>query len=105
MATVFLAGIYPDAQLYLYHRTGASANFGKFSSSTLDTKLEKQRTLYDTTQRVALVQEIQRDIITAPGPIWLGSRLISTATSQRLHGTVATPFVSGYAAAENAWLS
>lgn len=105
MATVVLAGIYPDAQLYLYHRTGASANYGKFTSPALDTKLERQRGLYDPTQRVALVREIQQDIINAPGPIWLGSRIVPTVTSARLHGATAAPFAAGYALAENAWLT
>jgi peptide/nickel transport system substrate-binding protein len=105
VATPFLAGIYPDAQLYQYHRTGGGTNYGKFSNSALDTKLEKQRVLYDTGQRLALVQEIQRDIITAPGPLWLGSRLVLTAASTRVHDMVATPFLSGYGDAEHVWLS
>jgi peptide/nickel transport system substrate-binding protein len=105
IATLFLAGIYPDAQLYQYHRTGGGTNYGKFSNSALDTKLEKQRVLYDTGQRLALVQEIQRDIITAPGPLWLGSRLVLTAASTRVHDMVATPFLAGYGDAEHVWLS
>jgi peptide/nickel transport system substrate-binding protein len=105
IATLFLAGIYPDAQLYLYHRTGGSANYGKFSSSALDAKLDKQRGLYDTAQRTALVQEIQRDIINGPGPLWLGSRLVLGVASKRVHDMVATPFLSGYGDAEHVWVS
>jgi peptide/nickel transport system substrate-binding protein len=105
IATSFLAGIYPDAQLYLYHHSSGSANYGKFSSAALDAKLDKQRGLYDQAQRVALVQEIQRDLINAPGPVWLGARRTLTAVNKRVHNLVPTPFVSGYDDAENAWLA
>lgn len=105
ITTVFLAGIYPDAQLYQYHRTGGALNYGKFSNPALDAKLEKQRGLYDTVQRQAIVQEIQRDVINAPGPLWLGSRLVLGAVSTRVHDMVATPFLSGYGDAEHVWMS
>ena len=104
MTTLLLAGIYPDAQLYVYHRTGAAANFGRYSNPPLDAKLDKQRLLYDSAARTALVKEIQRDIINAPGPVWLGSRTQLQAASKRVHGIVPTPFVSGYDDAENDWL-
>ncbi|HXU22606.1 MAG TPA: ABC transporter substrate-binding protein, partial [Tepidiformaceae bacterium] len=104
MTTLLLAGIYPDAQLYVYHRTGAAANFGRYSNPPLDAKLDQQRVLYDVLARTALVKEIQRDIINAPGPVWLGSRTQLQAVSRRVHGIVGTPFVSGYDDAENDWL-
>ena len=105
IATSFLAGIYPDAQLYLYHHSSGSANYGKSGSPALDAKLEKQRGLYDQAQRAALVQEIQRDLINAPGPVWLGSRRTLTAVNRHVQNLVPTPFVSGYDDAENAWLT
>ncbi|MGH2632807.1 MAG: ABC transporter substrate-binding protein [Tepidiformaceae bacterium] len=104
MTTLLLAGIYPDAQLYVYHHTGASANFGHFSVPALDAKLDQQRGMYDATARTALVKEIQRDIINAPGPLWLGSRTQIHVASKRVHGISATPFVSGFDDAENDWL-
>ncbi len=103
--TVFLAGIYPDAQLYLYHHSkNGAANYGKYASAALDAKLERQRTLYDIDQRRSLVREIQRDIVNAPGPLWIGSRIVSGVASARVHNLVATPFVSGYDDAESVWL-
>jgi peptide/nickel transport system substrate-binding protein len=104
MATLLLAGIYPDAQLYVYHRSGGAANFGKFSAPALDAKLDKQRALYDQAQRLALVQEIQRDLANAPGPLWLGAHTVETVVSNRAHGVVAPPFLAGSALAESAWL-
>ena len=104
MTTLLLAGIYPDAQLYVYHRTGGAANFGKFSSPALDAQLDRQRTLYDQQQRIALVQQIQRDLAAAPGPLWLGERTLQTVVSNRVHGAVAPPFVAASALAENAWI-
>ncbi len=105
LATMALAGIYPDAQLYGYHYSGGLVNYGKYSNAELDVKLKRQRELYDMAERVTLVKEIQRDIITAPGPLWLGSRLTAMVVSTRVHGMAMTPFVSGYDAAEHAWLA
>jgi peptide/nickel transport system substrate-binding protein len=104
-ATVLLAGMYPDAQLYLYHhsRNGA-ANFGKYANADVDAKLDKQRTIYRYEERLPIVQEIQRAIISNPGPAWIGSRVLATATTARVRNMVATPFVAGYDTAENAWL-
>lgn len=104
MTTLLLAGIYPDAQLYVYHHTGATANFGHFSSPALDAKLAQQRGMYDAGARGALVKEIQRDIINAPGPLWLGSHTQLHVASRRVHGMTTTPFVAGYDDAENDWL-
>lgn len=105
IATMALAGIYPDAQLYGYHHTGGSTNYGKYSNAELDAKLVTQRGMYDASKRVALVKEIQHDIVRSPGPLWLGSRLTATAVSERVHGLTMTPFVSGYDAAEHTWLA
>ena len=105
LATIlFLAGIYPDAQLYLYHHTSGAANYGKAGSKELDAKLDRQRGMYDASQRLPLVKEIQQDIIKAPGPVWLGSRTQITVASAKVRNMVATPFMSGYDDAENDWL-
>lgn len=101
---LFLAGIYPDAQLYLYHHSGGAANYGKFSSKDLDAKLDRQRGMYDTAQRLPLVKEIQQDLLKAPGPIWIGSRNQLTVASSRVRNMVATPFLSGYDDAELDWM-
>ncbi len=101
---LFLAGIYPDAQLYLYHHTSGAANYGKAGSKELDAKLDRQRGMYDAAQRLPLVKEIQQDIIKAPGPVWLGSRRQLTVASAKVQNMVATPFMSGFDDAENDWL-
>jgi peptide/nickel transport system substrate-binding protein len=104
--TQLLAGIYPDAQLYLYHHSkNGAANFGKYASAELDAKLDKQRVTFDPAARLALVQDIQRYIIANPGPVWIGSRTQATVVSSRVHEYLVPPFSAGYAAAEEAWLS
>ncbi len=105
-STLFLSGPYPDAQLFIYHRSGAggSRNYGDFSSSDLDEKLDRQRTIYDIEERRPLVQEIQRDIINDPGPAWIGSRIGFGVRAAKVQNVVATPFLSGYDDAENAWI-
>ncbi len=99
----FLSGIYPDAQIYVYEHSAGSANYGKYVNKDLDVKLDRQRGIYDTAARTALVKEIQRDLLAAPGPVWLGTRLQETIASKRIHGLSATPFISGYDEAEAAW--
>lgn len=99
----FLSGIYPDAQLYVYEHGSGPANYGKYANKDLDAKLDKQRGMYDSVARTALVKEIQRDLLAAPGPIWLGARLQQTVASKRVYDLTATPFISGYDEAETAW--
>jgi peptide/nickel transport system substrate-binding protein len=105
--TLFLSGAYPDAQLYIYHHTGpaGSRNYGDYGTPELDAKLDKQRTMYDYNQRLALVKEIQTDIINNPGPAWIGSRVEYRTFASKVHGLLATPFFARYNDAENAWLS
>lgn len=104
--TLFLSGGYPDAQLTLYHHSDkakGSRNYGDYSLAGLDAKLDKQSAEYDTAARLPLVHEIQRDIMNAPGPIWMGSRGILTVWSARLQNPASFPFAAGFYAAENMW--
>jgi peptide/nickel transport system substrate-binding protein len=105
-STLFLSGPYPDAQLYIYHHTGAagSRNYGDYGSPELDAKLDKQRTIYNIEERKPLVYEIQRDIINNPGPAWIGSRIGFGVAAPRVRNVAATPFLAGYDDAENVWL-
>ena len=104
--TLFLSGPYPDAQLFIYHHTGAggSRNYADYGSAELDAMLDKQRGVYDTKARLPLVQDIQRYIINNPGPAWVGSRIDYTVANARVRNRVATPFLAGYPTAENVWL-
>jgi len=106
--TLFLSGGYPDAQLTLYHHSDTKVkgtrNYGDYSNKDLDTKLEKQSTIYDNNTRLPLVQEIQRDLINAPGPIWFGSRGGLTIWSSKVQNAASFPFVSSYYSSENIWL-
>lgn len=105
LLTQFLAGIYPDAQLYLYHHSkNGVANYGKYASTDLDAKLDKQRTLFNHDERLALVQDIQRYIVTNPGPVWIGSRIQATAAAANVQAFRNAPFSTGYDLAENSWL-
>ncbi|MCL4231080.1 MAG: ABC transporter substrate-binding protein [Dehalococcoidia bacterium] len=106
--TLFLSGAYPDAQLLLYHhsdtKTKGTRNYGDFASKELDVKLEKQSTMYDAKARQALVWEIQRDLINAPGPAWMGSRMVFGVYNSRVRNVAAFPFAAGYWGAENVWI-
>lgn len=105
LLTQFLAGIYPDAQLYLYHHSkNGGANYGKYVSADLDARLDKQRTLFNHDDRLALLQDIQRFIVTNPGPVWIGSRIQTVAVDRDVQGFRTAPFSVGYDQAENTWL-
>jgi len=104
--TLRQSGPYPDAQLLPFHHTSptiGNRNYGKTGSTELDAKLEKQRTIYDSKQRQALVYEIQRDIANNPGPAWLGSNMAFSVLVSSLQNFVATGFAAGYNGAENFW--
>jgi len=103
---VSIAGPYPDAQLYPYHHSrSGGANYGKYVNVTLDAKLDRQRATLDAGQRIALVAEIQHELIVNPGPIWIGSPTETRVTGKRVHGIRALPFLPGYDDAERGWVS
>jgi ABC-type transport system substrate-binding protein len=105
--TLFLSGGYPDAQLVLYHhsdKTKGSRNYGDYSLAGLDAKLDRQSTMYDEKQRLPLVQEIQRDIINNPGPVWFGSRGVLTVWSAKIQNAASFPFATGFYGPEKLWI-
>lgn len=103
-ATLFLSGPYPDAQLNLYHKTGASRNYADLSDPKLDEMLDAQSREFDVNKRKQLVLEIQRYLIQNPGQVWVGSRTEATAYKNYVKGIPPTNFLNGYFAAENGWL-
>lgn len=103
--TLFLSGPYPDAQIYIYHHsTEGSRNYGKYSNPEMDRMLDEQSSIYDYEERLAIVNDIERELINNPGPGWIGSRVGFGVVSSRVVGAVATPFLAGYDDAENVWL-
>ena len=105
--TLFLSGGYPDAQLLLYHHSDVAnkgtRNYGNYGNPELDAKLEKQSTMYDEKSRLPLVLEIQKDIINAPGPGWIGSRGTLTVWASKIANPASFGFATGFYAAENQW--
>ena len=102
---VSLAGPYPDAQLYsYYHSRNGGANYGKYVNLAMDARLDKQRALLDASERTKMLKEMQRDLISAPGPIWIGSPNHIRVASSRVKGLRAMPFPSGYDDADRIWL-
>ena len=105
--TLFLSGGYPDAQLTLYHhsdKTKGSRNYGDYANPEMDAKLDEQAKIYDNAARLPKVQQIQRDLINAPGPIWFGSRGGLTVWNAKVQNAASFPFVSSYYSAENIWI-
>lgn|GEM_PF-2716674 len=107
-ATLFLSGPYPDAQLFIYHHsdfpTTGSRNYGRYKNPQMDEWLERQRTLLDQAEREKLIDDIQRELILNPGPIWIGSRIQYYVLSAKLQNTHSHPFLASYDEAEDVWL-
>ncbi|QFG02337.1 ABC transporter substrate-binding protein [Tepidiforma bonchosmolovskayae] len=105
--TLFLSGPYPDAQLLIYHHSDpakGSRNYGKFADPEIDKLLDQQSAEFDYEKRKQIVFEIQRKLATAPGPVWIGSRVLFTVYNKKVRNAVATPFLAGYDDAEDVWI-
>jgi peptide/nickel transport system substrate-binding protein len=103
--TLFLSGIYPDAQLYIYHHsTEGSRNYGDYADPEIDRMLEDQRGIFEYEERLPVVLDIQRKLIDEPGPVWIGSRLLIYVVHNSVRNYSATPFLAGYPLAEDAWI-
>jgi peptide/nickel transport system substrate-binding protein len=53
----------PDTSLRYIYYTNGSRNYGKYSDSSLDQMIDKQRTLFDIPQRKAAVREVLRYLV------------------------------------------
>ena len=105
--TLFLSGPYPDAQLLIYHHSDpakGTRNYGKFADPEIDRLLDQQSAEFDYEKRKQIVFEIQRKLATAPGPVWIGSRILFFVNNKRVRNAVATPFLAGYDDAEDVWI-
>jgi peptide/nickel transport system substrate-binding protein len=104
--TLFLSGPYPDAQLFIYHHTGAagSRNYGDYGNADLDKMLDDQQRIFDQEQRRTKVYDIQKYIINNPGPAWIGSRIGFGVSSAKVQNVRSHPFLAGYDDAEGVWL-
>ena len=85
-------------------KTKGTRNYGDYGSPALDVKLDKQSTMYDLPARQQLVYEIQRDLLNAPGPVWMGSRSVFSVWSTKLRNVQQYSFASAFWEAENVWI-
>jgi peptide/nickel transport system substrate-binding protein len=95
-----------DAYFRTFYRTGGSRNYGKYSDTTLDGMIDKQRTLFDDASRKSAVKDILRYLIDrAPYVSWSG-RYILNATRTSVHDFApeGESFGFGYQF-EHVWLS
>ena len=76
----------PDIWLSSTYRTGGSLNFARFSDPQADAMIDKQRSIFDETQRKALVKQIVLYMIDH-GPSTIGAnRYFLNAVKPRVHG-------------------
>jgi peptide/nickel transport system substrate-binding protein len=76
----------PDIWLSSSYRTGGSLNFMRFSDAQADAMIDKQRTLFDETQRKALVKQIVLYMIDHGASTIGADRYFLNSTKPRVHG-------------------
>ncbi|NJD66922.1 MAG: hypothetical protein FIB00_17070 [Chloroflexi bacterium] len=98
------SGIDPDLQLFLYHHTTGSRNYGDYSDPAMDKLLEQQSIEFDQEKRRELVYDIQRKLIENPGPGWIGSRGGAVAVRKNVRNYTLPNWADSYHNAEDMWL-
>jgi peptide/nickel transport system substrate-binding protein len=77
----------PDIWLSSTYRTGGSLNFARYSDTQADALIDKQRTIFDETQRKAVVKDVV---------LYLIDHGVSTVPANRLFLNAVRPRVQGY---------
>ncbi len=76
----------PDIWLSSTYRTGGSLNFARFSDPQADTMIDQQRTIFDETQRKAVVKQIVNYFIDHGVSTIGADRLFLNGVRPRVHG-------------------
>lgn len=85
----------PDAWLSTCYRTGASQNYAGFSDPQVDAMIDKQRGIFDETQRKAVVKDIVKYMIDH-GPNTIGAtRYFLNGVSPKVQGFTPEYYLNG----------
>lgn len=81
----------PQYLLETMFRTGASSNFGKYTSSGLDTLADKLKTAFDTGERNSIAKEAQQVVLNDAAFAFLVYPKTNMAISNKVKGIVLSP--------------
>ncbi|HTE84444.1 MAG TPA: ABC transporter substrate-binding protein, partial [Dehalococcoidia bacterium] len=85
----------PDAWLTSCYRTGGSQNYSGFSDPQVDAMIDKQRGIFDETQRKSVVRDIIKYMIDH-GPNTIGAtRYFLTAVNPKVQGFTPEYYLNG----------
>ena len=94
----------PDPWLASCYRTGASQNYSGFSDPQVDAMIDKQRGIFDETQRKAAVKDIIKYMIDH-GPNTIGAtRYFLNGVGPKVQGFTPEYYLNGWTY-QNVWLS
>jgi peptide/nickel transport system substrate-binding protein len=81
----------PDGSSYIFHKTGAPQNVGKFSDPVVDKALDDARLVSDPAKRKAIYEPAAKKLLSEGSIIYLYHRKVLIAQSTRLDGFVPVP--------------
>ena len=85
----------PDPWLFSCYRTGASQNFAGFSDPQLDAMIDKQRAIFDDTQRRAAVKDIIKYMIDHGPNTITATRYFLNAVGPKVNGFTPEYYLNG----------
>jgi peptide/nickel transport system substrate-binding protein len=85
----------PDPWLNTCYRTGASQNFAGFSDPQVDAMIDKQRGIFDETQRKAVVRDIVKYMIDHGPNTISATRYFLTAVGPKVQGFTPEYYMNG----------
>ena len=76
----------PDGNLYVFHKTGAPQNYGKYSDPEVDRLLDEARTVSDRAKRKALYEPVAAKLLAEGSVLYLYHQATIIAHTAKLDG-------------------
>jgi peptide/nickel transport system substrate-binding protein len=76
----------PDGNLYVFHKTGAPQNYGKYSSPEVDAWLDEARVKSGKAERMALYEKVADKLLNEGSVLYLYHRAVIIAHNAKLEG-------------------
>jgi len=85
----------PDPWLFSSYKTGASGNYSGYSDPQVDAMIDKQRAIFDETQRKAVVKDIVKYMIDHAPETITATRYFLTAVGPKVRGFTPEYYLNG----------
>jgi peptide/nickel transport system substrate-binding protein len=76
----------PDGNLYVFHKSGAPQNYGKYSSPEVDAGLDEARAKSGKDDRMAIYEKVADKLLTEGSVLYLYHRAVIIAHNAKLEG-------------------